>query len=82
MTPIQTKYSDLKIKHPDKLVLVKLGDFYEAFWDDAKELAKLCNLTLTKRVDVPMCGLPYHALYAYKAKLESAGKAVLIVDNI
>ena len=65
----------------DTLLLFRLGDFYELFFEDAKIASGLLNLALTKRNDVPMCGMPYHAAPGYIAKLISAGRRVAICDQ-
>jgi DNA mismatch repair protein MutS len=66
---------------PDTLLLFRLGDFYELFFEDAKEASVLLNVALTKRNKVPMCGVPYHAAQAYIAKLIKAGRRVAICDQ-
>jgi DNA mismatch repair protein MutS len=66
---------------PDTLLLFRLGDFYELFFEDAKEASVLLNVALTKRNGVPMCGMPYHAAQAYIAKLIKAGRRVAICDQ-
>src|SRR5437870_13500543 len=66
---------------PDTLLLFRLGDFYELFFEDAKEASALLNVALTKRNTVPMCGVPYHAAQSYIAKLIKAGKRVAICDQ-
>ena len=66
---------------PDTLLLFRLGDFYELFFEDAKEASVLLNVALTKRNQVPMCGVPYHAAQAYIAKLIKAGRRVAICDQ-
>ncbi len=66
---------------PDTLLLFRLGDFYELFFEDAKEASALLNVALTKRNTVPMCGVPYHAAQTYVAKLIKAGKRVAICDQ-
>ena len=65
----------------DTLLLFRLGDFYELFFEDAKEASVLLNVALTKRNGVPMCGMPYHAAQAYIAKLIKAGRRVAICDQ-
>jgi len=65
----------------DTLLLFRLGDFYELFFEDAKEAADLLNVALTKRNGVPMCGVPYHAAQNYVAKLIKAGRRVAICDQ-
>jgi DNA mismatch repair protein MutS len=66
---------------PDTLLLFRLGDFYELFFEDAKVASGLLNLALTKRNQVPMCGMPYHAAQGYIAKLIRAGRRVAICDQ-
>jgi DNA mismatch repair protein MutS len=65
----------------DTLLLFRLGDFYELFFEDAKEASVLLNVALTKRSGVPMCGVPYHAAQTYIAKLIKAGRRVAICDQ-
>ena len=65
----------------DTLLLFRLGDFYELFFEDAKEASGLLNVALTKRNGVPMCGVPYHAAQSYIAKLIKAGRRVAICDQ-
>ena len=66
---------------PHTLLLFRLGDFYELFFEDAKEASGLLNVALTKRNGVPMCGVPYHAAQTYIAKLIKAGRRVAICDQ-
>ena len=63
LTPMMRQYMEVKEKHQDMVLFFRLGDFYEMFGSDAIEVSKLLNLTLTKRVDTPMCGIPYHAAW-------------------
>ena len=65
----------------DTLLLFRLGDFYELFFEDATEASALLNVALTKRNGVPMCGVPYHAAQTYIAKLIKAGRRVAICDQ-
>ncbi|MFQ3670919.1 MAG: hypothetical protein SNJ84_05620, partial [Verrucomicrobiia bacterium] len=68
LTPMMQQYQRIKKEiPPDALLLFRLGDFYEMFFDDAKVGASSLNLTLTKRNGVPMCGMPYHAAHNYIA---------------
>ena len=55
------QYLSIKAKYKDEILFFRLGDFYEMFFDEAVEVSRILNLTLTKRNDVPMCGIPYHA---------------------
>ncbi|MEY2493345.1 MAG: mismatch repair protein MutS [Verrucomicrobiota bacterium] len=82
LTPMMQQYRRLRGSVPvDVLLLFRLGDFYELFFEDAKEAASLLNVALTKRNGVPMCGVPYHAAPTYIAKLIKAGKRVAICDQ-
>ncbi|HEY2102577.1 MAG TPA: DNA mismatch repair protein MutS [Chthoniobacterales bacterium] len=82
LTPMMQQYRRLRGSVPaDVLLLFRLGDFYELFFEDAKEASSLLNVALTKRNGVPMCGVPYHAAQTYIAKLIRAGKRVAICDQ-
>ena len=82
LTPMMQQYQRLRASVPtDTLLLFRLGDFYELFFEDAKAASGLLNLALTKRNDVPMCGMPYHAAQGYIAKLIKAGRRVAICDQ-
>ncbi len=82
LTPMMQQYQRLRASVPnDTLLLFRLGDFYELFFEDAKEASALLNLALTKRNGVPMCGMPYHAAQNYLAKLIKAGRRVAICDQ-
>src|SRR5947209_10098437 len=82
LTPMMQQYRRLRGSVPaDVLLLFRLGDFYELFFEDAKEAASLLNVALTKRNGVPMCGVPYHAAQSYVAKLIKAGRRVAICDQ-
>jgi DNA mismatch repair protein MutS len=67
---------------PDTLLLFRLGDFYELFFEDAKGASEILNVALTKRNGIPMCGVPYHAADAYIARLIKAGHRVAICDQL
>ncbi|MSU62004.1 MAG: DNA mismatch repair protein MutS [Pedosphaera sp.] len=67
---------------PDALLLFRLGDFYEMFFEDAQAGAQLLNVALTKRGVVPMCGIPHHAASGYISRLLKAGKKVAICDQL
>ncbi len=83
LTPMMQQYQRLrKSIPPDTLLLFRLGDFYEMFFDDAKEASTLLNVALTKRNGVPMCGVPYHAAPGYIRKLIKAGRRVAICDQM
>ena len=82
LTPMMQQYRRLRGSVPaDTLLLFRLGDFYELFFEDAKEASGLLNVALTKRNGVPMCGVPYHAAQSYISKLIKAGKRVAICDQ-
>ena len=82
LTPMMQQYRRLRSSIPaDTLLLFRLGDFYELFFEDAREAAALLNVALTKRNGVPMCGVPYHAAQSYVAKLIKAGRRVAICDQ-
>ncbi len=82
LTPMMQQYRRLRGSIPtDTLLLFRLGDFYELFFEDAKEASVLLNVALTKRNGVPMCGMPYHAAPTYIAKLIKAGRRVAICDQ-
>jgi DNA mismatch repair protein MutS len=82
LTPMMQQYRRLRGSIPaDTLLLFRLGDFYELFFEDAKDASGLLNVALTKRNGVPMCGVPYHAAQTYIAKLIKAGRRVAICDQ-
>jgi DNA mismatch repair protein MutS len=82
LTPMMQQYQRLRKSIPaDTLLLFRLGDFYELFFEDAQEASGLLNVALTKRNGVPMCGMPYHAAQSYIAKLIKAGRRVAICDQ-
>jgi DNA mismatch repair protein MutS len=82
LTPMMQQYQRLRGSvSADTLLLFRLGDFYELFFEDAKEASALLNVALTKRNEVPMCGVPYHAAPNYIAKLIKAGRRVAICDQ-
>ena len=81
------QYSAIKERHPSALLLFRLGDFYELFFEDAVTAARELEITLTssnkeKGVAVPMCGVPYHAAEGYIAKLIRKGYRVAICDQM
>jgi DNA mismatch repair protein MutS len=83
LTPMMAQYRRIKAELPkDALLLFRLGDFYEMFFEDAQAGAQLLNLALTRRQTVPMCGLPYHAAGGYIARLLRAGRKVAICDQL
>ncbi|HWW00969.1 MAG TPA: DNA mismatch repair protein MutS [Candidatus Acidoferrum sp.] len=83
LTPMMAQYRRIKGELPkDALLLFRLGDFYELFFEDAQLGAQLLNVALTKRGVVPMCGIPFHAANAYIGRLLRAGRKVAICDQI
>lgn len=81
-TPMMRQYDTLKQKYKGCILFFRLGDFYEMFGDDAREASKILQITLTARKDTPMCGVPYHAMENYLAKLTRAGKKVAICEQL
>jgi len=83
LTPMMAQYRRIKSELPkDALLLFRLGDFYEMFFEDAQAGAQLLNVALTKRGTVPMCGIPFHAAHAYVGRLLKAGRKVAICDQM
>ncbi|MBT3275154.1 MAG: DNA mismatch repair protein MutS, partial [Spirochaetales bacterium] len=80
-TPMMQQYRRIKQEHGDSVLFFRMGDFYEMFEKDAKEVSALLNLTLTSRHGIPMCGLPYHAAQSYISRLLRAGKKVAICEQ-
>lgn len=78
------QFNELKAKHPDAVILFRCGDFYESFFDDAKKIADVLGLTLTRqaKTEMDLAGFPYHALDTYLPKLIMAGLRVAICDDI
>ncbi|MGD9265078.1 MAG: DNA mismatch repair protein MutS, partial [Lysobacterales bacterium] len=86
-TPLMQQYLRVKAEHPDILLLFRMGDFYELFYDDARRAAKLLDITLTARGEsagapIPMAGIPYHALDGYLAKLIRKGESAAICEQV
>lgn len=86
-TPMMQQYLTLKSEHRDALLLYRMGDFYELFFDDAERASKLLGITLTQRgmsagAPVKMAGIPFHALEPYLAKLLKAGLTVAICEQV
>ena len=78
-------YAEMKAKHPDSILLFRMGDFYEAYGDDAKTASDVLGITLTRRnakdCTAQMAGFPHHALDTYLPKLVRAGQRVAICDE-
>jgi DNA mismatch repair protein MutS len=86
-TPMLRQYRAIKTAHPDAILMFRLGDFYEMFYDDALAAARALSLTLTSRGrgtphEAPMCGVPYHAAESYIGRLIRQGFRVAICDQV
>ncbi|MEX2524217.1 MAG: DNA mismatch repair protein MutS [Gammaproteobacteria bacterium] len=86
-TPVMQQYLGFKAQYPDMLLFFRMGDFYELFYDDAGKAARLLDIALTKRgksggEDIPMAGVPYHAVESYLARLVQLGESVVICEQI
>src|SRR5947208_16768407 len=87
-TPVMRQYLDTKRQHRDAIVLFRMGDFYEMFYEDALVAARALDLTLTSRskdaggAGIPMCGVPFHAMDGYIAKLVRKGFLVAIYEHV
>ena len=83
LTPMMRQYREAKSSIPaDAVLLFRLGDFYEEFFEDAEKVSAALDLVLTKRQGIPMCGFPFHALESYLPKLVGAGLKVAIADQM
>lgn len=91
LSPMMKQYYDIKSKHPDAVLLFRVGDFYESYNEDAKTCADILCITLTWRRNVrpdyktyrgAMAGFPHHALDTYLPKLVRAGKRIAICDQL
>jgi len=87
VTPMLQQYFEAKALAGDALLLYRMGDFYELFFDDAKRASALLGLTLTSRhrdsdIEAPMCGMPHHAVEGYIAQLVAAGHRVAVCDQV
>lgn len=79
LTPMMEQYYQVKSQYPDILLMFRMGDFYEMFFEDAREAARLLNITLTVRgklgdVPIPMAGIPHHAAATYVDRISQLGK--------
>ena len=86
-TPMMAQYLRLKADHPDTLLFYRMGDFYELFHADAQKAARLLDITLTQRGQsagqpIPMCGVPFHAVDTYLARLIKLGESVAICEPV
>ena len=87
ISPAMRKYLEIKEKYPDCILLYRLGDFYEMFFDDAIKASKALDLILTQKAcgmseKAPMCGVPYHAAKTYIARLVASGFKVAICEQL
>src|SRR3954468_5575899 len=83
LTPMMAQYRRIKSELPkDAILLFRLGDFYEMFFEDAQIGAQLLNVALTKRGVIPMCGIPFHAANTYVSRLLKAGRKVAICEQV
>ena len=86
-TPLMQQYKKIKEEYKNEILMFRLGDFYEMFFEDAKTASKELGLTLTKRnrekgQDVPLAGVPYHSVASYIAKLVEKGYSIAICDQV
>ena len=82
LTPMMKQYHAMRQTLPaDVLLLFRLGDFYEMFFEDAQTAADILRLTLTKRNGIPMAGVPFHAAPGYVRRLVKAGTRVAIAEQ-
>ncbi|HSH71170.1 MAG TPA: DNA mismatch repair protein MutS, partial [Deferrisomatales bacterium] len=86
LTPMMRQYLEIKQEHPDCILMFRLGDFYEMFFEDAEVASRVLEITLTSRDKgenaVPMCGVPWHASRGYIGRLVTAGHKVAICDQV
>ena len=82
LTPMMRQYREQKRRFPDYLLLFRLGDFYELFFQDAETASRLLQLTLTSRQSAPMAGIPHHAADGYIARLIRAGQKVAVCEQL
>jgi DNA mismatch repair protein MutS len=82
VTPMMEQYFRVKRDHQDAILFFRLGDFYEMFYEDAKTAAPILEIALTSRQKIPMCGVPYHAVDSYLAKLLKQGFKVAICEQV
>src|SRR4030067_2715248 len=80
--PMMEQSLRIKREHRDALLFFRLGDFYEMFYEDAKTASPILEIALTSRQKVPMCGVPYHAVNSYLAKLLKQGFKVAICEQV
>ncbi len=86
-TPMLRQYREIKGQHPDAILMVRIGDFYEMFFEDAVVASKILDIVLTSRNrndpnPVPLCGVPYHSVESYISRLIGAGHKVALCDQV
>lgn len=86
-TPVMRQYLEFKDQYPGKLLFFRMGDFYELFYDDAKKIARLLDITLTRRgksagEPIPMAGVPFHAAENYLARLVRMGESIVVCEQV
>jgi DNA mismatch repair protein MutS len=83
LTPVMRQYARAKSENPDALLFFRMGDFYELFFDDAKEASRLLEITLTSRGDgIPMAGVPVRAVNSYLRRLTAMGRNIAICEQM
>ena len=88
LTPMLKQYLEIKGEHPDAILFYRMGDFYEMFFEDAEIASQILGIALTSRSHkdeenkIPMCGVPYHALTGYLAKMVQAGYRVALCEQV
>ena len=85
LTPLMSQYREIKDRYSDGILFFQVGDFYETFYDDAREVSRILNIALTsrdKKNPVPLAGVPVHAADAYISRLLEAGKKVVVCDQV
>ncbi len=82
VTPMMKQFLELKQQYSDCILLFRAGDFYETFYDDAKLASKVLGITLTKRGDTPMAGVPYHSINPYIKKLVQNNHKVALCEQL
>jgi len=87
LTPMMQQYTRIKAEYPNTILFYRMGDFYELFFDDARKVAKILDITLTARGHangnpIPMAGVPFHSVEPYLAKLVKLGESVAICEQV
>lgn len=86
-TPVMQQYLRIKAEYPDRLLFFRMGDFYELFYEDARKIARMLDITLTQRGQsagepIPMAGVPFHAAENYLARLVKLGESIVICEQV